>query len=290
MVETSAVWSLASLPELSEEMLGQWRQLIEARTGMVVEPARTMFLRTSLAARMRELGINDYGVYYRRITEAPDWIVEWATLVDRLTVQETRFYRDRDALSTVTAYIRSLSDERLRAKPLEMWSVGCATGEETYTLCMLANEALLERGLKPKFGVTGTDISLPALNKARVGIFPERRLVEVAPELRSKYFEAARPGFVQFDRSLMKKACFVKANLAELQDVLLYRMQIIYCQNVLIYFKKWRRREILRHLTDRLAPGGLLVLGLGELTNWQHPDLERLTTEHTLAYRKHGGV
>ncbi|MAM87057.1 MAG: methyltransferase [unclassified Hahellaceae] len=271
-------------------MLQQWRQLIEARTGMVVEPNRTTFLQTNLASRMRELGLSDYAAYYKRITEAPDWMVEWSVLVDRLTVQETRFFRDTDALRTVEKYIAELPRQQLSQTPLEAWSVGCATGEEVYTLCILINEALTQRGLKPKFGVTGTDISTPALNKARTGIYPERRLVEVRPEIQQRYFELVRPGQYQFDRALMKKACFVRENLAELQNALHFRMQIIYCQNVLIYFKKWRRREILRHLTERLAPGGLLVLGLGELTNWQHPDLERLSTEHTLAYRKKSGA
>ena len=283
-------WSLASLPPVSESMLQQWRQLIEARTGMVVEPNRTTFLQTNLASRMRELGLSDYAAYYKRITEAPDWMVEWSVLVDRLTVQETRFFRDFDALGTVEKYIAELPRQQLLDTPLEVWSVGCATGEEVYTLCILINEALTNRGLKPKFGVTGTDLSTPALSKARVGIYPERRLVEVEQDIQQRYFTLVRPGHYQFDQKLMKKACFVRENLSELQNALHFNMQIIYCQNVLIYFKKWRRREILRHLTERLAPGGLLVLGLGELTNWQHPDLERLSTEHTLAYRKKSGA
>jgi type IV pilus assembly protein PilK len=61
-------------------------------------------------------------------------------------------------------------------------------------------------------------------------------------------------------------------------------MDIIYCQNMLIYFRKWRRREIVNRLAERLAPGGLLILGLGEVVDWQHPELTRVNDSQTLAF------
>ncbi|HHN4253132.1 TPA: type 4 fimbrial methyltransferase PilK, partial [Pseudomonas aeruginosa] len=92
-MQANGVWSLQPLADMSAAEFRDWQVLLENRTGVVLNEQRRTFLQASLTARMRELGIGDYHSYYRQVTDGPRGAVEWATLLDRLTVQETRFFR-----------------------------------------------------------------------------------------------------------------------------------------------------------------------------------------------------
>jgi chemotaxis protein methyltransferase CheR/type IV pilus assembly protein PilK len=234
---------------------------------------------------MREIGCQSYEEYYSKVNSGMEGLIEWSVLVDRLTVQETRFYRDIDGLNLVKGYVLTQTAERLKRKPIEVWSVGCSTGEEPYSLAMLLTECMSALGLRNYFGVTGTDISKPALEKARIGIYPDRKLVTLAPGLKEKYFEPQeKAGFFAIKKVIKDRVGLSRVNILELGSAPMHGMDIIYCQNVLIYFRKWRRKEIISHLADRLVPGGLLILGLGEIVDWEHPDLQRVKNDKALAF------
>lgn len=280
------IWSLRRLPDMDEAQFSQWQTLLEHRTGITLSAERRSFLETNLGIRMREIGCNSYQAYYEKIVSGPDAIQEWSTLVDRLTVQETRFFRDPDAFRLVADYVLTRPREQLRKRPLEAWSVGCSSGEEPYTLAMLLNECMSQLELQPLFGITGSDISKPAIDKARDGLFNPRKLMEMDEELKNRYFRPAERNTVEIVKSIRERVCFTRLNVLDLDQAPMHGMNIIFCQNLLIYFRRWRRREIVRRLAERLAPGGLLVLGQGELTDWQPPGLQRLPSEHVLAWIK----
>lgn len=277
-------WFLRPLPDMDEAQFRQWQTLLEHRTGMSLSAERRSFLETNLAIRMREIGCNTYQAYYEKVIAGPESVVEWATLVDRLTVQETRFFRDPDAFKLVSDYLLTRPREQLKRRPLEAWSVGCSTGEEAYTLAMLMNETMEQLTLPPLFGVTGSDISKPALDKARLAQFNARKLLGVDERLRDRYFRPAERNTVEIIDGLRERVCFTRLNVMDLKHAPMHGMNLIFCQNLLIYFRRWRRREIVRHLAERLAPGGLLVLGQGELTDWQPPGLQRVPSETVLAW------
>lgn len=282
----AGLWPLPRIPEMDETQFNQWRQLLEQRTGIALSPERRSYLATNLGIRMREIGCFSYQAYYEKIVSGPGALMEWATLVDRLTVQETRFFRDPDAFRLVADYLMTRPREELRQQPLEAWSVGCATGEEAYTLAMVLDECMHRLGLPPLYGVTGSDISQPALRKARQGRFSLRKLQHVKPELRQRYFTLSGEDSAEIVSSLRERVCFARLNVLDLDTAPMHGMNIIFCQNLLLYFRRWRRREIVKRLTERLAPGGLLVLGHGELTDWQPPGLQRVPSEHVLAWTK----
>ncbi|MEX0605748.1 MAG: CheR family methyltransferase [Marinobacter sp.] len=284
--DSSGIWSLRRLPAMDEAQFYQWQVLLEHRTGMTLTPERQSFLETNLGIRMREIGCNSYQAYYEKIVSGPEAIVEWAILVDRLTVQETRFFRDTDAFRLVSDYILTRPREALKKRPLEVWSVGCSTGEEPYTLAMLLNESMTQLELPPLFGVTGSDISKPAIGKAQRGLFNARKLLGVDEELKSRYFRPAERNTVEIVDSIRQRVCFTRLNVMDLKRAPMHGMNIIFCQNLLIYFRRWRRREIVKQLAERLAPGGLLVLGQGELTDWQPPGLQRVPSENVLAWMR----
>ncbi|WP_203299361.1 CheR family methyltransferase [Marinobacter sediminum] len=280
------IWSLRRLPDMDEAQFSQWQTLLEHRTGITLSAERRSFLETNLGIRMREIGCDSYQAYYEKIVSGPDAIQEWSTLVDRLTVQETRFFRDPDAFRLVADYVLTRPREQLRKRPLEAWSVGCSSGEEPYTLAMVLNECMSQLELQPLFGITGSDISKPAIDKARDGLFNPRKLMGMDEELKNRYFRPAERNTVEIVECIRERVCFTRLNVLDLDQAPMHGMNIIFCQNLLIYFRRWRRREIVRRLAERLAPGGLLVLGQGELTDWQPPGLQRLPSEHVLAWIK----
>jgi len=280
------IWSLRRLPDMDEAQFSQWQTLLEHRTGITLSSERRSFLETNLRIRMREIGCSSYQAYYEKIVSGPDAIREWSTLVDRLTVQETRFFRDPDAFRLVSDYVLTRPREQLKKRPLEAWSVGCSTGEEPYTLAMVLNECMEQLALQPLFGVTGSDISKPVIEKARNGQFNPRKLLGMDEEMKARYFRPAERNTVEIVNSIRDRVCFTRLNVLDLDKAPMHGMNIIFCQNLLIYFRRWRRREIVKRLAERLAPGGLLVLGQGELTDWQPPGLQRVPSEHVLAWIK----
>ncbi len=281
-----SVWFLRRLPDMDEAQFHQWRVLLEHRTGMTLSAERRSFLETNLAIRMREIGCSSYQAYYETIVSGPDAIREWSTLVDRLTVQETRFFRDPDAFRLVADYVLTRPREQLRKRPLEAWSVGCSTGEEPYTLAMVLRECMNQLDLQPLYGVTGSDISTPVIEKARIGQFNARKLQGMDENMKNRYFRPAERNTVEIVESIRERVCFTRLNVLDLDKAPMHGMNIVFCQNLLIYFRRWRRRDIVRRLAERLAPGGLLVLGQGELTDWQPPGLQKVPSEHVLAWIK----
>ncbi|MCZ4320797.1 protein-glutamate O-methyltransferase [Pseudomonas anguilliseptica] len=283
----SGVWALQPLADMTATEFRDWQTLLEERTGVVLNERRRAFLQTNLSARMRELGVMDYATYYRQVTDGPRGAVEWSTLLDRLTVQETRFFRHRPSFEVLESYLRERLQQGL-TQPWELWSVGCASGEEPYSLAISASEVLRESEHPDHFGVTGTDISLNALSKARDGQYGARRLEQLDDDLCQRYFLAQDDGRFKVVPNLAARVCCARLNVLELAKAPMSGMDVIFCQNLLIYFRRWRRREILNRLAERLVPGGLLVVGVGEVAGWQHPELIPVADERVLAFTRKG--
>ncbi len=279
-------WSLRPLADMSAAEFDDWQALLEERSGMVVTEQRRTFLQTNLSSRMREVGAQDYSSYYRQVTEGPRGAVEWSTLMDRLTVQETRFFRHPPSFAMLSAYMKQRFESRSATRPWSLWSVGCASGEETYSLAICAAEALTCTSGETHFGVIGTDISLSALNRSRDGLYVRRRLEQLDPDLRERYFQALADDRFRVVPSLAARVCFARLNVLELASAPMSDVDVIFCQNLLIYFRRWRRREILNRLAERLAPGGLLVIGAGEVVGWQHPELVPVADSQVLAFTR----
>ncbi|MDM8349079.1 CheR family methyltransferase [Pseudomonas sp. sp1636] len=283
----SGVWALQPVADMSATEFRAWQELLEERTGVVISEQRQAFLQTNLSARMRELGVLDYASYYRQVTDGPRGAVEWSTLLDRLTVQETRFFRHPPSFELLERYLRERLQHGL-ASPWEFWSVGCSSGEEPYSLAIMAAEVLRDSGQPAHFGVTATDISLKALSKARDGQYGARKLEQLDAQLRQRYFVAQADERFKVEPGLAAQVCCARLNVLELAKAPMSGMDVIFCQNLLIYFRRWRRREILNRLAERLAPGGLLVVGVGEVVGWQHPDLLPVADERVLAFTRKG--
>lgn len=281
----SSSWRPKPIAPLPDDEFVAWQRLLDQRLGIEVPAHRRHFLETSLTLRMRELDIDHYHQYRQRLTEGVSGVVEWMALIDRITVQETRFFRDADAIHLMREHI----ERRMRgvSRPIAIWSVGCSTGEEPYSLAMVAADVAEQYGRRLAFGVTATDISTPALLKAREATYPERKLLEMPPSYREQFMlPAQQVGHWQVLTEVQARCCFTRGNLLDMGDSPLSGMDIIFCQNVLIYFRKNRRIEIVNNLIDRLRPGGLLILGAGEVIETPVHRAERVDDKRVLAYRR----
>jgi len=280
-------WGIKPVIPISDEQFALWQGLIETKTGMVFTQTRRPFLEISLSTRMREIGIQDYDAYYEFIAFTSKGEREWSVLVDRLAVQETSFFRHLSSYDLVETYVKELI-EKGNKHLINLWSAGCSSGEEPFSLALLVEELLGKSGRKDIFyGITATDISLPTLAKAKLGVYSERKLYGVPEALRERYFhklDTQRDW--QVDEKLRARVAFAQLNLMDLEKAPFNEMDIIFCQNVLIYFRRFRKRDVVTQLAERLRVGGLLILGVGEVLDWQHPTLERVDFPNTLAYRR----
>lgn len=275
--------------ELSDEQFACWARLIYQRTGIEMKPTRRGFLASKLRIRMRELGVDSFNEYYRRISQPVQGEPEWALLVDRLTVHETRFFRHPESFELVKSYtsawLDAYGDEQ---KALRLWSVGCASGEETYSLAMLVDSLFSEKKARAYYALTGSDISVRSLNEATQGIYPQERLQAVSTALKNKYtrYHDDDYGDRQFSDELRKRICFTRVGMEDIDAFPGAQWDIIFCQNVLIYFEQAKRNGIVHSLASKLRPGGLLILGVGEIFGSAPETTERLNDRATLAFRK----
>lgn len=280
-------WSIQSSQELSEQQFREWKVLVEEKTGMLLPDHRKTFLQSSLNIRMREIGCETYNEYFQQLASGISGTVEWAVLVDRLTVHETHFFRHPESFELVRNYLRRLISNRAKQKsPVNIWSVGCSTGEEPYSLAILVEELIHELQVKLFYGITATDISLPSLSTARAGKYTDRRLRGLSDHQKRFMFDKLDEQHYQVKQHYKEKICFARVNLLDLETVPIEKVDVLFCQNVLIYFQKERKLQIIQELSRSVEPGGLMVLGLGDVTDWCPEGMRRVKAPDVLAFTK----
>lgn len=279
-------WSaLNAMPGMDDAEFARWAELLERRTGVVVPPARKPFLVTAVRGRMRETGHTRFDDYYRDLHKMPEGAIEWTTLVDRLTVHETHFFRHQPSFDLIANEWLPRVAQSGSQSALHAWSVGCSTGEEAFTLAMVLDRHVSAiRDARIYFGVTATDVSQPALSVGRGALYARSRLNEIPAEYRERYVDELDADSFAIRESLRKRVGFAQFNLLDVARAPLKRLDLIFCQNVLIYFARDRRRELLDSLAGLLKPGGMLVLGAGEVISFAHPQLSRVPHRQALAF------
>ncbi|MFV2060473.1 MAG: protein-glutamate O-methyltransferase CheR [Gammaproteobacteria bacterium] len=288
IIEESPHWSLDVTPVLSDAEFSLWQNLMEQRTGIHLSSDRKSFLASSLLIRMHELGLTQHDKYYSFVTSnANAGAIEWQVLVDRLTIHETRFFRDKGALELIGKnYLTSKTGIIGNQSSIQIWSVGCATGEEPYSIAIALDYFMRKNTIDGYLGIFATDISGNAVASGRAGVYHRNRLKDLPVEYLREYFTPMDLDHYKIIDSIRDRICFSKLNLMDIDNEHIQNMDIIYCQNVLIYFKREKRLQILNNLVSRLKPGGLLVLGPGEITSWNNSLVKQVSADHVLAYKR----
>ena len=174
---------------------------MEVRTGMQLTPAQKSMLQAQLAMRMREVNCDDADQYFRRVQKEIVGAEEWSILVSRISVNETRFFRHQDSFDWVKGHVEGLLSQS--PSEISLWSVGCATGEEPYSLAMIVDECIEESGASTLMSISASDISAEAIKTAQAGEYSINTATQIGPRLLEKYFEA-KNGKLQVSESLKK--------------------------------------------------------------------------------------
>jgi chemotaxis protein methyltransferase CheR len=252
---------------LSNADFSRLRALVYQEAGINLNDEKKTMLEIRIRRRLRDLNMASYAEYCGYVFGQDGDSSELVHLIDAVTTNKTDFFREAGHFDYLVS--KALPDLAARlgvARDLLLWSAGCSTGEEPYTLAMvLAEYAQSRAGFR--FQVLATDISTAVLAKARAGIFKSEQVSPVPQELRRKYFMRSRdPGsdLVRVVPELRGAIDFRRLNLMDRDLGLAEPREIIFCRNVIIYFDRSTQVRILQKLVRHLMPGGYFFAGHSE--------------------------
>jgi two-component system, chemotaxis family, CheB/CheR fusion protein len=224
----------------------------------------TAYKRTSLerrfTRRMETIGCPSFGDYLDHLEVHPD---EYELLFETLLINVTEFFRDPPAWEHLRdAILPGLLAAKPDAEPVRVWSAGCASGQEAYTIAMVVAEALGLEDYRARVKIYATDVDEDALASARAAVYTAKEIESVPSELRRRYFERTDQRWA-FRKDLRRTVIFGRNNL--IQDAPISRLDILICRNTLMYFTAETQARILRHFHFALRAEGVLMLGKSEM-------------------------
>jgi len=244
-----------SLPrefEFTEEDFFAIQALVAERAGIALTQAKRDMVYVRLSRRLRALGLKRFADYLARVRSDAR---ELEAFINALTTNLTYFFREPHHFEHLRTWLGQRSEARL-------WSAGCASGEEAYSIAMTACEAWGR--LDPPVEIFATDLDTQVLEEGRRGIYAAERLEAIDPGLRSRYFVPLADGRWQIRAELRALVRFDRLNFVENPWPVQGPFDAIFCRNVLIYFARHTQRMILERFVPLLQPGGYLYLGHSE--------------------------
>jgi chemotaxis protein methyltransferase CheR len=267
---------------LNEHELSEIRMLIEERTGIHFDASRERFFSTRVREHLHERG-------YARGTELLRAVrktnVEYEALLEKLLTQETTFFRYPAVFEAFEKRVLpELHVKKFWKNPrtLRVWSAGCSTGEEPYSIAITVLDSLSFADAW-EVEILATDIGRIALKHAERGVYAGRSIASVNQKQLASHFSAVHGG-LQVKNRIRKMVSFAQMNLAS--SVYVGRMDLIFCMNVLIYFSEERRRALVQRFYDSLEPGGYLFLGHSESISKMPVKFQAIVLGDCILYRK----
>ncbi|HET6534436.1 MAG TPA: CheR family methyltransferase [Actinoplanes sp.] len=209
--------------------------------------------------RLSQVGITGYLDYLDFLQVHPD---EFTALFNTILINVTGFFRDAEAWDYLRCEVLEPMAAAKDGGPIRVWTAGCASGEEAYTLAMVLAEVLGEEAFRDQVKIYATDVDEEQLNEARHATYGEREVQAVPPELLKRYFEPAGNRFT-FRKDLRRSVIFGRNDLV--QDAPISRIDLLTCRNTLMYFNAETQSKVLNRLHFALAEGGVLFLGKAEM-------------------------
>jgi chemotaxis protein methyltransferase CheR len=240
--------------------------LIYAESGIHLNAEKKTMLELRVKRRLNSLNLSSYARYCEYLFEPKEHKEEIVHLLDVVTTNKTDFFREPAHFNFLAA--RALPDLTARnpGRPLLVWSAGCSTGEEPYTLVMVMSEwGEAHPGFR--FSVLATDLSTTVLKKAAQGVFTTQVVEPVPPSLRQKYLMRSRDRTsdkVRVTPELRRLVEFRRLNFMDADYRVGAKADAIFCRNVIIYFDRATQEAILRKLASNLAPQGYMFVGHSE--------------------------
>ncbi|MBF8277420.1 MAG: cheR [Candidatus Brocadiaceae bacterium] len=255
--------------EISDAEFNLFQRLIYDASGIFLTPVKKELLKSRLIKRVREHSLHSFKEYYHYVTERDPSGEELISVLDCISTNLTEFFREIAHFEFLSDHlIPSLieSKKKKHDKKIRVWSAGCSTGEEPFTLAMVLSESipsLFDWDVK----ILATDISTRVLRKSMLGIYPKERLKGIPPHLLNTYFERENSSSkenYQVKQILRNMISFRRLNLMD--DIFPFKgkFDFVFCRNVMIYFDKKTQGELVSKYYNHLAPQGYLFIGHSE--------------------------
>ncbi|MGE4552589.1 MAG: protein-glutamate O-methyltransferase CheR [Desulfovibrionaceae bacterium] len=257
---------------LSQDDFERCARFISERIGIRLPPAKKVMLEARLRKRMAALGLENHEEYCRYLFSDAGQARELPHLYDAVTTNTTNFFREPRHFEILTGQVLPALAARLAPlEPLTVWSAGCSTGEEPYTLAMVLAE-YAARVPAFRYEILATDISNRVLAEAARGVYAEAQVQPVSPALRHKYLRRGggpERGQLCMGPELRARVRFRRLNFMQDFD-LGRRFHLIFCRNVAIYFDRPTQMRLFAKFCDHLLPGGCLFIGHSESLGATH--------------------
>ena len=264
--------TLTAPAKMKKEEFQQFSSFIYDQVGIQLPPTKQTMLESRLHKRLKHLNIATFQEYQSYVFSQEGRQSELVHLIDVVTTNKTDFFREpghfrfltESALPAILRH-RQIS----RNQPIRLWSAGCSSGEEPYTLSMVLSEyAAGHRDCH--FTILASDISTRILETARTAIYPEERTEDIAFDLKKKYLLRSKDrsaSLIRISPETRANVSFRRINFMDFDFGIAEKMDIIFCRNVVIYFDKPTQQNLMRKFHQQLRPGGYLFLGHSETLN-----------------------
>ncbi len=268
--------------DLPDDVFRLLRDQIYKRTGMWFSDSSKYLLQKRLSPRAKELSFDTFQKYFYFLLYDPRADAEFDQIYDLVTTNETYFFREPAQLTAFTEEIIPDILERKAIKKVRIWSAGCSSGEEPYSLAMLLQE--LGWFSRAAFEIFASDINQQVLSRARKGHYRESAFRATDPSIRDKYFTRDPEGSWKISDEIRNRISFGRLNLYDEGRVsLVGNLDVILCRNVIIYFDDSSKKVVVNSFYNRLVDGGFLLLGHSE-------SLISLSTQFKLRHLKNDMV
>lgn len=277
--------------DMSESEFRLFRDFIYGKCGVNLNESKKMMLSSRLKKRLRALGMTSFRKYYEYVTSPHGRSEELVHMINVVTTNKTDFFRESKHYDfMVNQMLPAIYDAREGACPkrLNVWSAGCSSGEEPYTLAIVLSE-FFSKKLAGDFTILATDISTRVLETGKRGIYPESTVAPIPHPLIRKYLMrgiGARKGYYRIVPELRARVKFQQLNLNDgSRFELKTMMDVIFCRNVIIYFDRQTQVKLFDKFYSQLRPGGYLFIGHSETL---HGINDRFVPVTVAVYRKPG--
>jgi chemotaxis protein methyltransferase CheR len=248
---------------------------IYGELGIKMPVEKKVMLQSRLQKRLSELMMGSFSEYIEYVFSKDGERSELYKMIDIVTTNKTDFFREPTHFNFLTdSILKNIDFHGSKRKMLKIWSAGCSSGEEAYTIAITLNE-FQKANPSLDYSILATDISVRILQKASAAIYSEDRIKDIPLDIKKKYFLKSKDPLdktVLVIKDLRSKVHFQRLNFMDNVYSVDRDFDIIFCRNVLIYFDRETQQNVINKLTEKLKPGGIFFLGHSEsITNMSVP-------------------
>ena len=265
----------------SDKVFNQFSRFIYEQMGIHLSHSKKVMLQSRLTKRLRKLKINSFEEYFAYVTSDKGIAQEMPNLINAVTTNKTDFFREPKHFEFLCNIVLPEFYESCKGRKFKIWSAGCSTGAEPYTMAMLLEEfSVKHTGFR--YAILSTDISTEVLDIARKGIYTHEMAQSIPTTLRKKYVLKKmgddKLPLIQIVPELRQKIKFKQINLMDDTYSTITDIDAIFCRNVFIYFDRKTQERVIRQLCHHLKPQGYFFMGHSETIYMKNAPIKSVAT------------